>query len=169
MSKRDMSVKILIALICTMLCLQAHAHPFPSPKPTPHLLIFISFSMPAQSLKLWAKQAARVNGQLLLQGFVEDSLEKTTAKTLAVFGNEESAEVLINPEAFSQFNIQAVPAVVVTEETYCVHEACPPPHFDVVYGDTDLEEALRWIATKGSAHIKPWARLLLKRYKTQHA
>lgn len=171
MSRVIVSVKILIRfLMCAVFCLQCHAYPSTSPsqKPAPRLLIFISFSMPEQSLKLWARQAAKVNGQLLLRGFFDDSLEKTTAKTLALFGQEGNAELLINPEAFSQFNIQTVPAVVVTEETNCLKEECPTPQFDVVYGDTDLEQALRWIATKGSEPVNQWASLLLKRYQGKH-
>ncbi len=170
-SERYMNVKGLIRfLMCAVFCLQCHAHPSTSPlqKPAPQLLIFVSFSMPEQSLKLWAEQVAKVNGQLLLRGFFDDSLEKTTAKTLALFGQEGNAELLINPEAFSQFNIQTVPAVVVTEQTHCLQQQCPIPPFDVVYGDTDLEQALRWIATKGSELGKQWASMLLKRYQGKH-
>jgi conjugal transfer pilus assembly protein TrbC len=136
-----------------------------TPEKAPQLLVFVSFSMPEQSLKLWSEQTAKFNGQLLLRGFVEDSLEKTTTKTLALFGKEGNTELLVNPEAFSQFNIQAVPAVVVTEPADCLKEACPALLFDVVYGNTDLEQALRWIAAKGSEQGKQWASMFLKRYR----
>jgi type-F conjugative transfer system pilin assembly protein TrbC len=118
---------------------------------------------------LLSEQAAKVNGQLLLRGFVEDSLSKTTQKTLALFGKEAQTELLVNPEAFSQFNIQTVPAVVVTEAADCLEAECPVPSFDVVYGDTDLEQALRWIATKGSKQGREWASGLLKRYRETDA
>ncbi len=159
-------LRLLLSVMFTLL-MMAEAQGS-MPEKAPQLLIFVSFSMPEQSLKLWAEQTAKVNGQLLLRGFVEDSLEQTTAKTLALFGKEGDTELLINPEAFSQFNIQAVPAVVVTEPVHCLKEACPVPPFDVVYGDTDLEQALRWIATKGSEQGRQWAKLFLKRYSGPH-
>ena len=43
----------------------------------PQLLIFVSLSMPEQSLKLWAEQAEKIKGKLLLKGFVDDSLQAT--------------------------------------------------------------------------------------------
>jgi hypothetical protein len=36
----------------------------------PQLYVFVSFSMPEQSLKLWAQQAEKLNARLLLRGFV---------------------------------------------------------------------------------------------------
>ena len=69
---------------------------------------------------------------------------------------------------FSQFNIQTVPAVVVTEQSHCLQEECPTPQFDVVYGDTDLEQALRWIAAKGSEPVKQRASVLLKHYQGKY-
>src|SRR4051794_39817884 len=38
--------------------------------------IFISFSMPVESLKAWSRQAKTVHGTLVLRGLVENSLKK---------------------------------------------------------------------------------------------
>lgn len=135
---------------------------------SPELLVFVSFSMPEQSLKLWSEQVARLNGKLLIRGFFEDSLQKTTQKTLELFGEKGGAELLIDPEAFQKFNIQVVPAVVLSENQECLTETCPPPKFDLVYGDTDLEAALKLIADRGSLQGKEWANSFLKQYRGSH-
>lgn len=134
------------------------------------LLIFVSFGMPTQSLKLWAEQAARVDGKLLLRGFVENSLPKTTAKTLEVFGADASIEVNIDPERFQQFNIQTVPAVVITQSKRAndADNSNAPPVFDVVYGDASLEEALLYLEKTGTPEGQKAAQHLLKRYRGSH-
>lgn len=129
------------------------------------LLIFVSFSMPEQSLKLWSEQAAKVGAKLLLRGFFEDSLQRTVNRAGELFGKQASAELLIDPEAFQQFNVQSVPAIVVTKREPCLREDCPPPVFDLVYGDSDLESALRLITVKGSHDVKEWANQFLKQYR----
>ena len=55
------------------------------------LLIFVSFSMPKESLKLWAEQASRIGCPLLLRGFVDNDLTKTTAKMHAMFGEKANS------------------------------------------------------------------------------
>ena len=130
------------------------------------LLIFVSFSMPEQSLKLWAEQASKVNGKLLLRGFVEDSLQKTTEETLRIF-KEPKADFLIHPEAFEKFGIEKVPAVVIAKPDDCLADDCPAPDFDVVYGDTSLEDALNKIASDGEHHQKT-ASDFLSLYRRSH-
>ena len=127
------------------------------------VLIFVSLSMPEQSLKLWAEQASKVNGKLLLRGFVEDSLQKTTEETLRIF-KEPKAYFLVHPETFEKFNIDKVPAVVIANPDNCLEDDCPALAFDVVYGDTSLEDALNKIASDGE-HNQAIAKELLKAYR----
>ncbi len=132
----------------------------------PQLLVFVSFSMPEQSLKLWAEQAVKINGKLLLRGFIDDSLQKTTEETLRLF-KDLRVDFLIHPEDFEKFNIQTVPAVVIANPDNCFEERCPAPEFDVVYGDTSIEDALKRIASHGE-HNQKVAQELLKAYRQQH-
>src|SRR6185437_5943704 len=90
----------------------------------PSLFIFVSLSMPKESLKSWIQQANRVNGKLLLRGFLENSLQKTTAQTLLLLGKEGEGEILVDPESFEIFNIQVVPAVVIAFPNGCLEERC---------------------------------------------
>ena len=137
------------------------------------LYIFVSFSMPEQSLKLWAIDAARLEIPLLLRGFVDNDLKKTTAKTMALFGEKANIELSIDPEKFQKFNIKVVPAVVIAESETAPSEKESAndgsvPHFDVVYGDTSLEEALKRIAKSGSSESQKAAAHYLRKYRDQH-
>jgi len=139
------------------------------------LLIFVSFSMPKESLKLWAEQASCLECPLLLRGFVDNDLIKTTAKTHAIFGEKANVEISIDPEKFEKFKIDAVPAVVVIEPETKKSEKIGLekvntngnliPNFDIVYGDTSLEEALKRIAKSGSLVNQKTANHYLKRYR----
>ncbi|MBP6103526.1 MAG: type-F conjugative transfer system pilin assembly protein TrbC [Gammaproteobacteria bacterium] len=128
------------------------------PENASSILVFISFSMPEQSLKLWAEQASQIKAPLILGGFVENSIFKTTQKAFELFGNDTLPELLVDPEAFERFGIQVVPAVVAvsdTESSTNHHTASEKqPHFEVVYGDTSLLDALRLMQSRGSEAIK---------------
>lgn len=163
--------QIIIGALMILISVPGYPHqPYDS-----DLLIFVSFSMPEQSLKLWAEQANRIGCPLLLRGFVDNDLTKTTAQTQAIFGAKESVEISVDPQKFEKFNIDIVPAVVIAErETAKSEEAVlekedindnPMPYFDVVYGDTSLEEALNRIAKSGSEVNQKTAKHYLKKYR----
>ncbi len=123
------------------------------------LLVFISFSMPEQSLKLWAEQASKIKAPLVLRGFVENSIQATTQKAFECFGSGGMPELLVDPEAFERFAIQTVPAVVavsqLTGSSHNDHTATvTEPPFEVVYGDTSLEDALTLMMSRGSVAIQ---------------
>lgn len=156
--------KIIFWLVMILFSVQAHS----AQRTEPELFIFVSYSMPEQSLKLWAKQANRVDGQLLLRGFVENDLQKTTAKTLALFGQEPNVDISVDPEKFQKFHIQVVPAVVIAEPDLEDSDDTSVPRFNVVYGDTSLEEALERLAKTGSPEGQQRANHFLKRYRESH-
>lgn len=137
-------------------------------KVEPELLVFISFGMPEQSLKLWAMDASRAGGKLLLRGFFENSLQKTAAKTIEIFGQEPNVDISIDPEQFQQFKIDVVPAVVIVQRQETLESNNALPDFDVVYGDTTLEAALERISQSGSPEGQKAAKNLLKRYRETH-
>ena len=125
---------------------------------TPELLIFVSFSMPAQSLKLWAQQADKVNSPLLLRGFIDNSIQATTQQTVRLFSASQQGGFHVDPEKFGQYKINHVPAVVLVHgETY-----------DVVYGDTSLEAALERMSHYGAASLKPVAQEYLTKIRGSH-
>ena len=152
---------VFISTFCYVKCVASTV--LSSVETEPQLLIFVSLSMPEQSLKLWAQQAEKIKGKLLLKGFVDDSLQATIDETLRIF-KEPKADFLVHPEAFEKFNIDKVPAVVIANPDNCLEDDCPVPAFDVVYGDTSLEDALNKIASSGE-HTQAIAKELLKAYR----
>ncbi len=114
------------------------------------LLVFVSFSMPKQSLQAWARQAKKAGGTLVLRGLVENSLRKTLLQIKDVLGAENLNTLNIDPVAFETFGIHTVPAVIVTNQTEVPALALSDtPRFDVIYGDVGLAYALKKIAEDG--------------------
>jgi conjugal transfer pilus assembly protein TrbC len=127
----------------------------------PEVFIFVSTSMPSQSLQQWALQAEKIQAPLLLRGFINNSLKETIQVTQEIFGSQDVGGFSIDPEKFTLYDIQKVPAVVVSFTPSCGTDSCPPPEYDVVYGNIGLEEALELIAAKGSTDGQKYAKELL--------
>lgn len=136
-------------------------------KNTPKLLIFISFSMPKESLKAWAEQAHQAGGTLLLRGLYENSIHKTSLRAMEIFGEKIECELKVDPESFRQFQIKTVPAVVIISEhkKECQQEPCQPPIFDMISGDISLETALEKLMKHGTSHVSQTAKIFLERVR----
>ncbi len=130
------------------------------------LMIFVSLSMPEQSLRLWAAQAAHLNIPLRIRGFYKGSLQKTTEKSFELFGEKNLAGILIDPESFENYAIQTVPAVVLALGPREIPETIPPL-FEVVYGDTSLDAALTLITRNGCLETRTLATSLLNQYRAK--
>jgi len=142
-------------------------------RPTPalagdkeRLLVFISASVPRESLQRLARQAARVGAPLVLRGVVND-FPATAEFMRDILGEPEKdgrppatsskqgssqrkARALIDPTLFARFDVRQVPAVVLVPDGACVAgiRACPhdtPAHIHVT-GDVTLDYALDHIA-----------------------
>ncbi|MEJ2404149.1 MAG: type-F conjugative transfer system pilin assembly protein TrbC [Candidatus Thiodiazotropha sp.] len=115
------------------------------------LLIFISASVPRESLRKLAQQAACVNAPLILRGVVDGDLPATAKFMRDILGDEEPrARAMIDPTLFDRFGVKQVPAVVLVPGGACVAgvRACPkgtPAHVHVA-GDVTLDYALDHIA-----------------------
>ncbi len=131
----------------------------------PAILAFVSFSMPKQSLRLLSEQLSKIGGTLVLRGLVENSISKTVAKTIELFGDKEVGGFSVDPEAFKQHQVRAVPAVVIIPKKSCKKEPCQS-EFDIVYGDVPLEESLERFSKSGSPAVKEAAQDFLKLYRS---
>jgi len=107
---------------------------------TPDITIFVSFSMPKESLRTWLKEADKVNASVVIRGLVDNSFKATTKAVYDLVKDNDSQGVIIDPTLFEQFHINKVPAIVVTGAD---------DNYDVVYGDITLDYGLRLIANKG--------------------
>ncbi len=72
-----------------------------------NLYIFVSFSLPKESLKALAIEAKKQNGVLVIRGLIDNSFVKT-AQFLQGIGEG----VILDPTLFRKYKIQAVPTFV---------------------------------------------------------
>lgn len=111
---------------------------------TDGLMVFASFTMPAESLKRIVSQANRVGASVVLRGFKNNSL-KDTALAIQKLG-EQGGNVLVNPNAFIKYKVKAVPTMVLTNAATIDQvdsEGCAlPDNFVAVSGDVSLDYAL---------------------------
>lgn len=135
--------------------------------PEPELFIFVSNSMPEQSLRQWASQADKAGGTLVLRGFIDDSPKKTIERVIELFGQNESSGFSIDPERFEQLAINTVPAVAIVLSQDIAHEGEQDhkPLFEVVYGDVPLDEAFSMMIKRGKGRIAEAAKMFLERYR----
>lgn len=120
-------------------------------KPLPQAFVLVSFSMPQASLKRLARDAKDAGVPLVFRG-VPDTKEPSDPKlpllnpqSLAAFQPliDSGADVQLNPELFSEFNIRQVPALIVKEEVSASANGCVQGTKAVIVpGDVTLGYAL---------------------------
>lgn len=123
------------------------------PKGADGAILFVSFSMPEALLYSLAEQAAFYDIPLVINGLVDGDFKKTieTFKRLNA-KNPQLSGISIDPVWFTQFQINSVPALVVTDRPKnCLTQDCSLQPFDVVYGNARLKDALELIIKKGDA------------------
>ncbi len=151
-----MVVCIITMLWCLAgMALSADKEQDPSSAPVVHdsVYIFVSFSMPKESLQQWSAQAQKIHAPLIIQGLVDNSFTKTQ-QAVAALSHEGQGGVVVDPRLFRQYHIVQAPTVVVVHPTVlrpCLpNQSCwHPDIYDVVSGDVGLEAALRIVADRG--------------------
>jgi type-F conjugative transfer system pilin assembly protein TrbC len=116
------------------------------------ILVFISFSMPKESIRGWISQTRKANAAIYIRGLVNNSF-KDTIISVKKLVEDQPGGLLIDPTLFKKYSITQVPAVVVTSEN----------DFDVVYGDVTLDYALKKIS-----QIRPKNNFLLDTINKLH-
>lgn len=121
--------------------------------------VFASLSMPEASLRSLIADADRAGVPVLLRGFKGGSLGET-AKALRELhgtdgGDDTLGGVLIDPRAFSVFEVEAVPAFIAVPRPLpqCRGLDCsvPAPAHDRLAGNISLRAALQSLASEGEA------------------
>ncbi len=134
---------------CGMMTSQAESYTTSNAVPG-NVLIFISFSMPMESLQAWSEQAQKIHAPLIIRGLLNDSFVDTQ-KAVKQMTIHSHGGVIIDPRLFQTYHITQVPAVLVRRSvvtTTCLPtQSCWQPEEDgVVMGDVGLESALKTIA-----------------------
>lgn len=116
--------------------------------PQEALYIFISTSIPIDTLKLLGEQAVRGGAALVLRGipggFDGYTNMLQTLKPVIATG----ADIQIHPELFDRFEVTSVPAFVIAKfEEGCQGNVCDAESISVA-GDVSLPFALEHLATR---------------------
>ncbi len=80
------------------------------------ILVFVSFSMPKQSLVALSQSAEKHHAVLVMRGLKDDSFKATQA-AFADLGKEVQSGIEINPGAFEIYQIKQVPVFVRVKST----------------------------------------------------
>jgi len=139
----------------------ALAHPR---NPSPDLLVFVSFSMPRESMKRLAAQAGIAHAAIILRGLVKDTKGKpsfhATGIEVGKLKLENGQGFSVDPMAFRKYAINQVPAFVLLTQKDCA--TCGkdfiPKHIKLA-GDVSLDYALRAMQRrrpKVSPRVKPY-------------
>jgi type-F conjugative transfer system pilin assembly protein TrbC len=107
------------------------------------VIVFISFSMPKESIREWMSQARKVGASVYIRGLVNNSFKETTKAVLELV-QDQPGGLLIDPTLFKKYSIVQVPAVVIASDN----------NIDVIYGDVTLDVALEKIS-KSMQEIVP--------------
>jgi len=78
------------------------------------LLVFVSFSMPREGLLRIVEQSEKTGAKMVFRGMAGDKLTSMSRRVADILGNHR-VEALINPQAFTQFKVDRVPALVLAK------------------------------------------------------
>ena len=136
---------------------------------SPPIAIFVSFSMPRESLKSWIAQARTINAPIYIRGLINNSFQETT-KAVSEVVKEQPGGLLIDPTMFKKYSIAQVPAVVLVKkeimqkarkETFVADKNT----FDVIYGDVTLDYALAKLQEVAEPHIQQQLKIAIKKLR----
>lgn len=127
---------IMLIMLCVVGMVRDTAQSAEAEELSPHLYVFISSSLPMDTLIALAKDAAELDAPLILRGLVGHSLQETLLNLKDLVA--EGASLEVDPLPFEAYGVEVVPAVVLT----CGNRNEGP--FAIVYG-LDASHALPYL------------------------
>lgn len=125
-------------------------------KPADGALLFVSFSMPDETILAMTAEASRYGIPVVIKGLVAGDFQKTLQKIMQLHEKAKQSGggfsgFAIDPVWFEQFAIDTVPALVVTRRPPdCLYQkACENQPFDSVLGNVSIRKSLSLIADNG--------------------
>jgi conjugal transfer pilus assembly protein TrbC len=123
-------------------------------KDSNELMVFVSLSMPAASLKRIGEQAKKAGAIVVFRGLKYGLRKGAWADSMNALKPiaDTGADVQINPELFERFHIQVVPTLVVASSAPegCQGNQCEAGSVAVV-GDVSMDYALETLAPRKDA------------------
>jgi type-F conjugative transfer system pilin assembly protein TrbC len=105
----------------------------------PNLMVFVSFSMPQNSMQQLSYQVMKAGGVLVFRGMHQGSLKKTVNLMQSL--SEKGVSAIIHPKLFTQFHVSQMPTFILLSDT--------KQTTDKLAGNVPLEFALRSFADSG--------------------
>lgn len=105
----------------------------------PQVMYFVSSSIPTEGMRQILRDADRLGIPAAMRGLINNDFRSTAAYVMDLAQPDNKGGVQVDPTLFKQFEIKAVPALVVT----CT------AGYDRVTGNVKLERALQIIADEG--------------------
>lgn len=105
---------------------------------------FLSASVPEKELAILMKAAEHRDIPVYFRGLVGDNMAQTAKYMMYMVSTYKVRGVQIDPVRFDRYGVKQVPALV---------KKCGE-HFDIVYGNVALEQALNMIDTRGDCRKK---------------
>jgi conjugal transfer pilus assembly protein TrbC len=117
----------------------------------PQLIVFVSLSMPPESLKPLLHDVSRAGGVAVFQGFPGNSVKAFTAGLAKVLDDKAGYRAIgIDPRLFRAFHVTSVPAIVAVSSDFDVCDGfnCTTqvPAYDRISGNVTLKYALETFA-----------------------
>lgn len=130
----------------------------------PKLYVFVSLSMPRESINRIVDDAERVHSILVLRGFVGKKF-KDTVKTVKEVIGDRKIGIVIDPRKYEMYHVSQVPTTVlaVKEVLGCSRQkVCIPNENDYfsVEGDVSLQYALEKIISARPQAKEPASKFL---------
>jgi conjugal transfer pilus assembly protein TrbC len=123
-------------------------------KDVPELMVFISFSLPKETLQRIVSQAEKSGAVLVLRGLKGNSLTRMGEEIAELVG-ARNVTAIIHPPAFKQFKVRQVPALVLArsgQASQIGEDGCAPASsFIRVDGDVTQDYALDLIERQAPA------------------
>lgn len=148
-------IKNILVLMCLLLSMSAMAVETNKKLVNESgIIVFVSLSMPRQSLIKTMHDANKIGASVAIRGLVNDSFKTTYQEIGGLVKEAGGGGIELNPLAFKRFQIDRVPAVVViTPNHSCMSKnVCDRERdYDVISGNITLAAALDEISQKGRA------------------
>jgi len=116
------------------------------------LLVFVSFSMPEESLKRVIKDVTKLGGSVVLNGFKDNSIPSTAIAIRDL--SDAIGNVIVNPVAFTKYHVSAVPTVVLVKAEALnevdLNGCALPDAYAAATGDVTLRYSLEQIGQHNS-------------------
>jgi conjugal transfer pilus assembly protein TrbC len=122
--------------------------------PKHSVLVFVSMSMPRESLIATLHDANKIHASVVMRGLVNNSFKETFQEVANLVKEAGGGGIELNPLAFKKFHIETVPAVVViSPDNPCLtQQKCDLQRdYDVMAGNIPLAAALKEIRDRGVA------------------